>query len=292
MSRLLLLITLFITLACGGLAPQIGSVGPPWNTMNLPTTGTEVVLSTRISLTLKYPNQALLDVHNQWVEEAKTQGWKKVFSDIKPDTATTLYSDGVNNYMIVVVSQPDGAMVTLGLDEGGSSGVDPAAIKRIADVTEAVEKPAVELSPADKVEEEDTDEAAAQGDDTDTDADAAPAAAQVTSKASSSWGSTWVANMSSGDCKGITEKNASWCDSADCKGIADGNASWCSTQDCKGVADKNASWCSSALCKAWADGNASWCDNGDCRGIVEKNPSWCNSPACKAIADGNSSWCP
>jgi hypothetical protein len=262
--------------------------------MNLPTSGAEVFFSTSMTLTLNYPNKTNAEVLSLWEEEAQNLGWKKIFADVKPDTTSVLYSDGDDNYMLVLLEQPDGVMANVALVEGeiaagapltdlpggaAASGEALAGAKPTKPPTKTTkgESPDVNSKPAEKA------------------ASKPKSASKPIPKPKpkrSSWGSSWVAHLSSGDCKGIVEKNSSWCDSDDCKGIADGNSSWCSTGDCKGVVEKNSSWCDSDLCEAWADGNSSWCDNGDCKGIVEKNSSWCDSAACKAIADGNSSWCP
>lgn len=164
MSRIVALITVIVMLACGGLTPKLGSMGPPWSSMNIPTAGAEVVLSTSISLTLNYPNKTHPEVHAQWVEEANSRGWKTLLSDVNPDTTTVLYTDGSNNYMLVIVTQPAGVMVTLGLDEGGGSGVDPALVEAQATGATAGDKSAsTPKQPAQEdggvgTEAEDTDE--------------------------------------------------------------------------------------------------------------------------------------
>lgn len=168
MSRIVALITVIAMLACGGLTPKLGSVGPPWSSMNIPTAGAEVVLSTSISLTLNYPNKTLPEVHAQWVEEANSRGWKTLLSDVNPDTTTVLFTDGSDNYMLVIFAQPAGVMVTLGLDKGGGSGVDPALVKALATETTAGDKSS--STPKQPAHEDKSDEAAGtETEDTDDD---------------------------------------------------------------------------------------------------------------------------
>jgi hypothetical protein len=294
MSRWVGLLTLMVLLACGGLAPQFGSMGPPWNTMHLPTSEAEVIFSTSMTLTLNYPHKTNAEVLSLWEEEAQNLGWKKIFADVKPDTTSVLYSDGDDNYMLVLMEKPDGVMANVALVEG-----EIAAGAPLSDLPggaaaggEALAGAKPTKSPTKRTKGEPPDVNSKPAEKATLKPKSASKPIPKPKPKRSSWGSSWVANLSSGDCKGIAEKNSAWCDSDDCKGIADGNSSWCSTGDCKGVVEKNSSWCDSDLCEAWADGNSSWCDNGDCKGIVEKNSSWCDSAACKAIADGNSSWCP
>lgn len=104
-----------------------------------------------------------------------------------------------------------------------------------------------------------------------------------------------IADLSPGDCVGITSGDSSTCDTSLCRGLSLDDAKHCNAVDldCKGAATLNAKLCISSFCKAWASESAAYCSmgDGDCKALARWDETLCKSNVCKSIITEDTGLC-